>query len=87
MKKNSSLIVKWTYLDLLKNIEVKDIQYVTDTASFYEITIGVEYFRLINENYYNSEKRYFKMRMNSDLNAITITSEIPQHEHLKCLLL
>lgn len=61
-----------TYLDLLKNVEVKDIQYVTETASYYEITIGVEYFRLRNENYYNSEKRYFKIRMNSDLNAITI---------------
>ena len=61
-----------TYLDLLKNVEVKDIQYVTETASYYEITIGLEYFRLRNENYYNSEKRYFKMRMNSDLNAITI---------------
>ena len=51
---------------------MKDIQYLTETDSFYEITIGVEYFRLRNENYYNSEKRYFKIRMNSDLNSITI---------------
>jgi rubrerythrin len=27
-----------TYLDLLKNVKVKDIQYVTETASYYEIT-------------------------------------------------
>lgn len=61
-----------TYLDFVKNVEVKDLHYPTEISPFYEIIIGVEYFLLRKENYYDSEKNYFIIRMNSDFSSITL---------------
>lgn len=61
-----------TYMDMVGNVEIKDIRYPSEVAPFYEITVGVEYFLLRKEKYYDSEKNYFKIRMNSNLNLISL---------------
>ncbi|PLS17231.1 hypothetical protein CVD28_13295 [Bacillus sp. M6-12] len=61
-----------TYLDFVKNVEVKELHYPTEIAPFYEITIGVEYYLLKEEKYYDSRKNYFRIRMNADMSSVTL---------------
>ncbi|CAH0346676.1 hypothetical protein [Bacillus sp. CECT 9360] len=61
-----------TYLDIVENIDVKELHYPTEIDHFYEIMLGVEYFLLREEKYYDSEKNYFRIRMNSDFSSITL---------------
>ncbi|PLT31452.1 hypothetical protein [Peribacillus deserti] len=61
-----------TYLDFVENVEVKELHYSTEIAPFYEITIGVEYFLLKEEKYYDSRKNYFRIRMNADMSCMTL---------------
>ncbi|KAF0822013.1 hypothetical protein ACOSZF_15025 [Cytobacillus firmus] len=62
-----------TYMDLVKNVEARDIHFPSEPALYYEITVGVEYLRLRKEKYYDSEKNYFKIRMNLNMDSITLS--------------
>ncbi|MFE7064264.1 hypothetical protein ACFVAD_19220 [Sutcliffiella sp. NPDC057660] len=61
-----------TYLDVVKSIDVKDLHYPTETELFYEITVGIEYFLLKEERYYDSRKNYFRIRMDTDFGSLTL---------------
>ncbi|WP_417899859.1 hypothetical protein ABN702_06140 [Bacillus haimaensis] len=61
-----------TYLDVVKSVDVRDLHYPTETALFYEITVGIEYFLLKKERYYDSRKNYFRIRMDSDFSSVTL---------------
>lgn len=61
-----------TYLDVVKSVDVRDLHYPTETELFYEITVGIEYFLLKEERYYDSRKNYFRIRMDSDLSSVTL---------------
>jgi len=60
------------YLDVVKNIEIKEIHTPTIESPFYEVQFGIEYFLLKNEKYYNSLRNYFCICMNQDLSLITL---------------
>lgn len=61
-----------TYLDVVNNIEVKQLVSPTIHDSYYGITIGINYFRLREGNYYCRERNYFKLCMSTDLTSITL---------------
>ncbi|WP_419888342.1 hypothetical protein ACN6MT_23730 [Neobacillus niacini] len=61
-----------TYLDVVNSVDVRDLHYPTETRLFYEITVGIEYFILKEERYYDSRKNYFRIRMDSDFGFITL---------------
>lgn len=61
-----------TYLDVVKSVDVRDLHYPTETEPFYEITVGIEYFLLKKERYYDSRKNYFRIRMDSDFDSVTL---------------
>jgi len=61
-----------TYLDLMDNIELKEIHLPTLNNPFYEIQFGIQYFRLTKGKYYDSQKNYFKIRMSSDFNSVIL---------------
>ncbi|MFP3122030.1 hypothetical protein OH784_04430 [Ectobacillus funiculus] len=60
------------YLDVVKNIEIKEIHTPTIDSPFYEVQFGIEYFLLRNEKHYNSLRNYFCICMNQDLSLITL---------------
>ncbi len=61
-----------TYLDMVKNIEVKELHSPSDNDPFYEIVLGIEYFLLRDGKYYDSERNYFRIQMSEDFNSITL---------------
>ncbi|CAK6481139.1 hypothetical protein ACPOM7_15135 [Peribacillus castrilensis] len=61
-----------TYLDVVKSVDVRELQYPTETEPFFEITVGIEYFLLKEERYYDSRKNYFRIRMDSDFGSVTL---------------
>lgn len=61
-----------TYLDVVKSVDIRDLHYPTETELFYEITVGIEYFLLKEERYYDSRKNYFRIRMDSDFGSVTL---------------
>ncbi|MGE7307788.1 hypothetical protein ACQKJG_28595 [Priestia megaterium] len=61
-----------TYLDFVKNLDVKKLHYPTEIDPYYEIILGIEYFLLREEKYYDSQKNYFRIRMNSEFSSITL---------------
>ncbi|WP_424475460.1 hypothetical protein [Oceanobacillus kimchii] len=67
-----------TYLDMVKNIEVKELHSPSDNEPFYEIVLGIEYFLLRDGKYYDSERNYFRIQMSEDFNSITLRETIPK---------
>jgi hypothetical protein len=61
-----------TYLDIVGNIEVKEIRYPTKKDSLYEIKLGVEYFLLKERKYYDRAKNYFWITMSKDFHSISL---------------
>ncbi|MFF2498901.1 hypothetical protein [Peribacillus sp. NPDC058075] len=61
-----------TYLDVVKSVDVREQHYPTETEPFFEITVGIEYFLLKEERYYDSRKNYFRIRMDSDFGSVTL---------------
>ncbi|MDW4509522.1 hypothetical protein R7236_14050 [Priestia megaterium] len=61
-----------TYLDVVKSVDVRGLHYPTETEPFFEITVGIEYFLLKEERYYDSRKNFFRIRMNSDFGSVTL---------------
>ncbi|AYE53364.1 hypothetical protein ABEP42_29430 [Priestia megaterium] len=61
-----------TYLDIVKSVDVRGLHYPTETEPFFEITVGIEYFLLKEERYYDSRKNYFRIRMDSDFGSVTL---------------
>ncbi|WP_347942345.1 hypothetical protein AAEY33_12775 [Peribacillus simplex] len=61
-----------TYLDVVKSVDVRELHYPTETEPFFEITVGIEYFLLKEERYYDSRKNYFRIRMDSDFGSVTL---------------
>jgi hypothetical protein len=61
-----------TYLDIQKNVHVADLQIPTVDSPFFDIKIGIEYFRLIDQNYYDSQVNYFWIRIHPEMNTITL---------------
>ncbi|WHZ03513.1 hypothetical protein QNH48_02155 [Neobacillus sp. YX16] len=61
-----------TYLDVIKSVNVRELHYPTETEPFFEITVGIEYFLLKEERYYDSRKNYFRIRMDSDFGSVTL---------------
>lgn len=61
-----------TYLDVVKSVDVRELHYPTETEPFFEITVGMEYFLLKEERYYDSRKNYFRIRMDSDFGSVTL---------------
>ncbi|MGG0792251.1 hypothetical protein [Peribacillus simplex] len=61
-----------TYLDVVKSVDVRELHYPTETEPFFEITVGIEYFLLKEERYYDSRKNYFRIRMDSDFGYVTL---------------
>ncbi|MFP3121955.1 hypothetical protein OH784_04040 [Ectobacillus funiculus] len=68
------------YLDVEKNITIKEIYIPTMNSPFYEIQFGIEYFLLREKKYYDSEMNYFGLRMNHDFSSITLKE--PETESL-----
>lgn len=60
------------YLDLVNNIEIKDLHIPTLDSPFYEIRFGIEYFLLRENKYYDSHVNYFSIRMNDDFSSIIL---------------
>lgn len=61
-----------TYLDIQKNVHVADLHIPTVENPFFDIKIGIEYFRLIDQNYYDSQVNYFWIRIHPEMNTITL---------------
>lgn len=61
-----------TYLDMSNSITVEDLHMPTKNNPFLDLKIGIEYFRLSAEHYYNSEINYFWLRVHSKSNSITL---------------
>ncbi|THE13152.1 hypothetical protein E1I69_08615 [Bacillus timonensis] len=61
-----------TYLDIQKNVHVADLRIPTEESPFFEIKIGIEYYRLIEQNYYDIQVNYFWIRIHPEMNTITL---------------
>ncbi|MDK8210536.1 hypothetical protein QP741_23560, partial [Bacillus subtilis] len=60
------------YLDLVKNISIKELCIPTVNNPFYEVKFEVNYFLLEQNKYYDQQKNYFWLVMNKNLNLITL---------------
>ncbi|MFS0820882.1 hypothetical protein [Bacillus sp. 1P02SD] len=61
-----------TYLDIQKNVHVADLRISTEYSPFFDIKIGIEYYRLIEQNYYDSQVNYFWIRIHPEMNTIAL---------------
>lgn len=61
-----------TYLDIQKNVHVADLHIPTEDSPFFDIKIGIEYYRLIDQNYYDSQVNYFWIRIHPEMNTIAL---------------
>ncbi|MEH7224046.1 hypothetical protein V7112_09565 [Bacillus sp. JJ1566] len=61
-----------TYLDIPKNVHVADLHVPTEDSPFFDIKIGIEYYRLIDQNYYDNQVNYFWIRIHPEKNTITL---------------
>lgn len=61
-----------TYIDLLPNIEVEQFHIPSPNKPSYEIMLGIEYFLLSKEKYYESQKHYFWIEMSNDYKTIKL---------------
>ncbi|MGC9934531.1 hypothetical protein [Priestia aryabhattai] len=61
-----------TYLDSGENVVIKKIQIPTQNHPFYEIQLGIEYFLLRKEKYYDRQRNYFIIQMNPDFTSIVL---------------
>lgn len=61
-----------TYLDISNHVKVTDIHIPTIENPFFYIKIGVEYYRLTEEHYYDSQVNYFWIRIDPDLSSIVL---------------
>jgi hypothetical protein len=61
-----------TYLDISNHIKMTDIHIPTIENPFFDIKIGMEYYRLTAEHYYDSQINYFWIRIDPDLNTIAL---------------
>ncbi|WP_077620275.1 hypothetical protein [Bacillus sinesaloumensis] len=61
-----------TYLDIEKNVHIADLKIPTVDSPFFEIKIGIEYYRLIDQNYYDSQVNYFWLRIHPEMKTITL---------------
>ncbi|WP_269758452.1 hypothetical protein [Thalassobacillus sp. C254] len=55
----------------MNSVKVSDIITI-EIDPYYEIILGIEYFLLREEKYYDSQKNYFRIRMNSEFSSITL---------------
>ncbi|EZH64211.1 hypothetical protein HNR44_001681 [Geomicrobium halophilum] len=62
---------KATRLICVNSVKVSDIITI-EIDPYYEIILGIEYFLLREEKYYDSQKNYFRIRMNSEFSSITL---------------
>ncbi|WP_264737847.1 hypothetical protein [Cytobacillus firmus] len=61
-----------TYLDIPNKITVADVHIPNSNSPFLELKIGIEYFRLSAEHYYDSQTNYFWLRIHPESNSITL---------------
>ncbi|MFB9758197.1 hypothetical protein [Ectobacillus funiculus] len=61
------------YVDVVGNIEIKEIHIPSIDSPFYEVQFGIKYFLLRKEKKYSSQRNYFGIRMNHDFSSITLT--------------
>ncbi|WP_010284809.1 hypothetical protein [Bacillus timonensis] len=61
-----------TYLDIQKNVHVADLRIPTGDSPFFDIKIGIKYYRMIDENYYDSQTNYFWIRIHTKMNTISL---------------
>nr|WP_309101382.1 hypothetical protein [Fredinandcohnia onubensis] len=61
-----------TYLDIQKNVYIADLKTPTVDSPFFDIKIGIEYYRLIDQNYYDSQVNYFWLRIHPEMKTITL---------------
>ncbi|MEH7386071.1 hypothetical protein V7147_11750 [Bacillus sp. JJ1521] len=61
-----------TYLDNQKNIFVADLRIPTVDSPFFDIKIGIEYYRLIDQHYFDSQINFFWLRIHPEMNTITL---------------
>ena len=68
------------YVDLRETSEIRKICIPTKDELFYEIHLGIKYFLLRKEKYYDSHRSYFSICMNRDFTRITLQE--PETESL-----
>ncbi|MDM8151071.1 hypothetical protein [Priestia megaterium] len=61
-----------TYLDLEKNINIKEVRIPNTKNPLYEAKFEVEYFLLKEGKYYDRQSNYFWITMNQDFNSLTL---------------
>lgn len=61
-----------TYTDIQENVHVAELRIPTVKSPFFDIKIGIEYYRLIDQNYYDSQVNYFGIRIHPEMNTITL---------------
>jgi len=60
------------YVDLIKNINIKELSIPTVTNPFYEVKFEVDYLLLEEHKYYDLQQNYFWIVMDENLSSITL---------------
>ncbi len=68
-----------TYLDNQKNVLVADLRIPTADSPFFDIKIGIEYYRLVDQHYYDNQINYFWIRIHPEMNTITLLEPVVQN--------
>lgn len=61
-----------TYLDIPENITVADLNTPNRNNPFLDLKIGIEYYRLCDQHYYESEINFFWLRIHPESKSITL---------------
>ncbi|MGC9933454.1 hypothetical protein [Priestia aryabhattai] len=60
------------YVDLIKNVNIKELSIPTVTNPFYEVKFEIDYLLLEEHRYYDYQQNYFWIVMNENLSLITL---------------
>ncbi|MFE7083664.1 hypothetical protein [Priestia megaterium] len=60
------------YVDLIKNINIKELSIPTVTNPFYEVKFEIDYLLLEEHKYYDHQQNYFWIVMDENLSSITL---------------
>jgi hypothetical protein len=63
---------KEIFIDQISNIEISNVNYQGENASYYELMVGLEFLRIRNNDFYGTTKSYFGIRIEKDIQDIIV---------------
>ncbi|WP_338452306.1 hypothetical protein R4Z09_10720 [Niallia oryzisoli] len=58
------------YVDRMNHVMVTDLHIPTEENPYFDLKIGIKYYRLRNQNYYDSDINYFWLRIDLEKNSV-----------------